>query len=94
MDIAKNQSSLSNSDRPTYWLTKFMILRLLGIIYAVAFLVAINEILPLIGSDGLTPVGIFLDHEVWEMAFRSSADNFPAPGISLSITYFGITIVF
>ena len=62
MDIAKNQSSLSNSDRPTYWLTRFMILRLLGIIYAVAFLVAINEILPLIGSDGLTPVGIFLDH--------------------------------
>ena len=34
-----------------------MILRLLGIIYAVAFLVAINEIIPLIGSDGLTPIG-------------------------------------
>ncbi|MEO8821810.1 MAG: lipase maturation factor family protein [Ginsengibacter sp.] len=46
--------------RPTYWLTRFMILRLLGIIYAVAFLVAINEIVPLIGSDGLTPVSIFL----------------------------------
>ena len=25
---------------PTYWLTRFMILRLLGIIYAIAFLVA------------------------------------------------------
>lgn len=45
---------------PTYWLTRFMILRLLGIVYAVAFLVAINEIIPLIGSDGLTPVNIFL----------------------------------
>jgi Lipase maturation factor len=45
---------------PTYWLTRFMILRLLGIVYAVAFLVAINQILPLIGSHGLTPVGIYL----------------------------------
>ncbi len=46
--------------RPTYWLTRFMILRVLGIVYAVAFLVAINEIIPLIGSNGLLPVGIFL----------------------------------
>ena len=47
--------------RPTYWLTRFMILRLLGAVYAIAFLVAINQILPLIGSNGLTPVGIYLD---------------------------------
>ncbi|HVX26204.1 MAG TPA: lipase maturation factor family protein [Parafilimonas sp.] len=46
--------------RPTYWLTRFVILRLLGIIYAVAFLVLINEVVPLIGSDGLLPVGNFL----------------------------------
>jgi hypothetical protein len=46
--------------RPTYWLTRFMILRLLGIIYAIAFLVAINQIIPLIGSNGLTPLGIYL----------------------------------
>jgi hypothetical protein len=46
--------------RPTYWLTRFLILRLLGAIYAVAFLVAINQIVPLIGADGLLPVGIFL----------------------------------
>jgi len=52
--------SLDPHNTPTYWLTRFMILRLLGIIYAVAFLVAINEIVPLIGSDGLTPVSIFL----------------------------------
>ena len=48
--------------RPTYWLTRFMILRLLGLIYAVAFLVAINQIIPLIGSNGLTPVGIYLNN--------------------------------
>ena len=34
-----------------------MILRLLGAIYAIAFLVAINQIIPLIGSDGLLPIG-------------------------------------
>jgi len=37
-----------------------MILRLLGVVYVVAFLVAINQILPLIGSHGLTPVGVYL----------------------------------
>jgi hypothetical protein len=45
---------------PGYWLTRFVILRLLGFVYAVAFLVAANQILPLIGSDGLLPVGLFL----------------------------------
>jgi hypothetical protein len=45
---------------PTYWLTRFVILRLLGLIYAIAFLVAINQIIPLIGSNGLLPVGIYL----------------------------------
>ncbi len=45
---------------PAYWLTRFLILRLLGVIYAIAFLVAINQIVPLIGSNGLLPVGIYL----------------------------------
>src|SRR3978361_1486522 len=54
------QAPAASIARPTYWLTRFMILRLLGIVYAVAFLVAINEIVPLIGSDGLLPVGIYL----------------------------------
>ncbi len=41
----------------SYWLTRFVILRLLGIIYAIAFLVAINQIISLIGEDGLLPIG-------------------------------------
>lgn len=45
---------------PTYWLTRFMILRLLGIVYGVAFLVAINEIIPLIGCNGLLPAATYL----------------------------------
>ncbi len=47
---------------PTYWLTRFMILRLLGIIYATGFCVAINQVLPLIGSNGLTPADMYLTH--------------------------------
>jgi len=45
---------------PTYWLTRFIILRLLGVVYAVAFLVLINEVIPLIGSEGLLPARIFI----------------------------------
>ncbi len=46
--------------RPTYWLTRFVILRLLGTVYAIAFLVAINQALPLIGSHGLLPIGNYI----------------------------------
>ena len=45
--------------RPTYWLTRFMILRMLGFVYVIAFAVAIDQILPLIGSHGLLPIGQF-----------------------------------
>ncbi|MEJ7694536.1 lipase maturation factor family protein [Daejeonella sp.] len=60
--INKTDSEFSHvpGTPPTYWLTRFVILRLLGVIYAIAFLVAINQIVPLIGSNGLTPVGIYL----------------------------------
>jgi len=45
----------------SYWLTRFVLLRLLGLVYAVAFLVAANQNLPLIGEHGLTPAGLYLD---------------------------------
>ena len=43
-----------------YWLTRFVLLRLLGMVYAVAFLAAARQIVPLIGAHGLLPVGLFL----------------------------------
>ncbi|MGH8093181.1 MAG: lipase maturation factor family protein [Chthoniobacterales bacterium] len=49
-------------DRDSYWLTRFLILRLLGIVYAIAFLVAANQIIPLVGSDGLLPLGNFVSN--------------------------------
>src|SRR5207248_3241893 len=45
----------------SYWLTRFVILRLLGFVYAIAFLVAANQLVPLIGEHGLTPASHFLD---------------------------------
>lgn len=59
MDDGSDNAAIPDTP-PTYWLTRFVILRLLGIIYAVAFLVAINQIIPLIGANGLLPVGIYL----------------------------------
>ncbi len=45
----------------TYWLTRFAILRLLGCIYAVAFLAVAKQVLPLIGSHGLLPIGLYVE---------------------------------
>jgi hypothetical protein len=44
-----------------YWLTRFVILRLLGIVYAVAFLALARQVLPLLGHAGLLPADVFLD---------------------------------
>ncbi|MBU6400446.1 MAG: lipase maturation factor family protein [Verrucomicrobia bacterium] len=45
----------------TYWLTRFALLRLLGFLYLIGFLVLANQGLPLIGRDGLLPAQAFLD---------------------------------
>src|SRR5438093_7780084 len=45
----------------SYWLTRFVILRLLGFVYAVAFLIAAQQLVPLIGEHGLTPANHFLE---------------------------------
>src|SRR5436309_2522801 len=48
------------ADRPSYWLTRFLILRLLGLVYVFAFVSLARQVLPLIGSNGLTPIAQFL----------------------------------
>lgn len=58
----------------TYWLTRFFILRLLGCVYAVAFLAAALQIVPLIGSQGLLPLNLFIDRA--REALGSSAAGF------------------
>jgi hypothetical protein len=62
MDSASPGVFATTYQPPTYWLTRFVILRLLGLVYAVAFLVAVNQLIPLIGENGLTPVGGYLKY--------------------------------
>jgi hypothetical protein len=59
---------------PTYWLTRFLILRLLGFVYGVAFLCAARQIVPLIGSHGLLPLRLYL-HRV-EAHFGGPLEGF------------------
>ena len=46
---------------PSYWLTRFVLLRLLGLVYFFAFLSLATQVLPLLGSHGLLPVPLFLE---------------------------------
>jgi hypothetical protein len=57
----KPEDSPAAKAAPTYWLTRFVILRWLGFVYLIAFLVAVNQIVPLIGEHGLTPVPLFME---------------------------------
>jgi len=54
----------------SYWLTRFVLVRLLGAVYAVAFLAAAKQLLPLIGSQGLLP----LDHYLQEVRNALGSD--------------------
>ena len=70
----------------SYWLTRFVILRLLGFVYAVAFLVAANQLVPLIGEHGLTPATHFLTEVQTQLGSRS-AGMFRVP----TLFWFGIS---
>jgi hypothetical protein len=74
--------SLGNS----YWLTRFVILRLLGFVYAVAFLVAVKQLVPLIGEHGLMPATHFLNEVQTQLGSRS-AGMFRVP----TLFWFGIS---
>ena len=67
-----SKDDVQATGRPTYWLTRFLILRLLGAIYAVAFLAAINQVIPLIGANGLLPVGMFLERVAEALGSRAA----------------------
>jgi hypothetical protein len=56
----------------SYWLTRFVILRLLGFVYAIAFLVAAQQLVPLIGEHGLTPANHFLSSIQAQLGSRAA----------------------
>ncbi len=45
----------------TFWYARFLFIRGLGLIYAVAFLGVIQDGLPLLGDNGLTPINLFIE---------------------------------
>ncbi len=53
---------------PDYWLTRLVFERVLGILYLVAFAVAINQFIPLLGENGLLPVPAFLRQVTFQQA--------------------------
>ncbi|HEX2521152.1 MAG TPA: lipase maturation factor family protein, partial [Terriglobia bacterium] len=70
----------SSQDAPhSYWLTRFIILRVLGLVYFVAFLSLAQQILPLIGSEGLLPVSLFFQRaERFLGSIQSAFVQFPS----------------
>src|SRR5437763_14661699 len=56
----------------SYWLTRFVILRLLGFVYAMAFLVAAQQLVPLVGEHGLTPANHFLTNIQAQLGSRTA----------------------
>ena len=51
---------VAGGNQPSYWLTRFCFQRALGAIYLIAFLIAANQYIPLLGEHGLLPVRLFL----------------------------------
>src|SRR5258708_30706600 len=70
----------------SYWLTRFVILRLLGFVYAVAFLIAAQQLVPLVGEHGLTPANHFFQRVEAHFGSRSAA-----PLQLPSLFWFGIS---
>lgn len=61
MSSANSPTGAAVLDGRSYWLTRFLMLRLLGVVYLFAFLVAANQLLPLVGEHGLTPAAPYLE---------------------------------
>jgi hypothetical protein len=55
-------AALAGERGAAYWRTRWLLQRTLAGIYLVAFLVAVNQFGPLLGSHGLTPVPFYLQH--------------------------------
>jgi len=58
--------------KPSYWLTRFVLLRVLGVTYFFAFLAMALQVIPLIGHEGLLPADVFLDRvgsggSIWQV---------------------------
>lgn len=69
-----------------FWWSRFFFLRGLGMLYAVAFLCLINDGLPLLGSDGLLPVDLYL-----QRVAAATGSKWEALWLRPSFFHFGYT---
>ena len=53
-------ASLEAGKPSSYWLTRLCFQRALAAIYLIAFIIAANQYIPLLGEHGLLPVRLFL----------------------------------
>ena len=61
-DARQQQGRLSDELQPgTYWLTRVVFLRALGVIYLVAFYVSFGQNKELMGDNGLLPVKNYME---------------------------------
>jgi hypothetical protein len=75
----------------SYWYSRFLLERALALIYLVAFLVAVNQFVPLLGENGLLPVREF----VQAVPFRSSPSLFffaPSDSAFRAAAWMGIVL--
>ena len=72
-DVPEIPPAASAKAGPTWWLTRFVILRWLGFVYLIAFLVAVNQLVPLVGAHGLTPAMLYTDRVAAHFGSKWSA---------------------
>src|SRR5260370_35260499 len=65
-----------------FWLSRLCFQRALGGIYLIAFLIAANQFIPLLGARGLQPVRLFVRH----VPFRRAPSLFYINGSDQIIT--------
>ena len=54
---------MSTRDSPSYLLSRWVFLRLLGVTYFIAFVSLATQVTGLVGADGILPVGAYLDRQ-------------------------------
>ncbi len=91
---------LNPKQKPEYFITRFVLLRLLGFVYFFAFLSLATQVIPLIGENGLLPAKNFLE----TFRFDSKLDaffNLPtifwfkiSDNMLLILSWFGVLLSF
>ncbi len=80
---------MDGAEATGYWLTRLLLQRGLAFVYLIAFVVAVNQFVPLLGERGLLPVPLFLR----TVRFRDSPSLFflhYSDGLALGMAWLGV----